>query len=600
MVFASVYSNQTASVYKKMLEINRYWLYHQEDCPNDVISYENDLEAIEIHLTLVCKSLKANTPNGLSESQRKKRSNLISELEQYAELKKFPTNLYHSTRTPYFVDDFGVHCAVGFLISASGHGELVQAIRENENYSYIEDIKTPGIMAWAMNHGFSLDELKWIQPGYMPATEIQTVGQGANGTVKKMLTDNSGALIIAGDFDTLDVFSCLKIGKFHNEQFSCLGAGLNGIINDISISSLGIVAYGQFLYNNQNYSIAIFKDDVWSYLNIPSREGAMAISGFTNNWSSFIRVAINFSQDDNLQEVWVRSSLSGPWWRELSMNGPIYTMGASGLYQVYAGHFDQVVVYDNLGEVASMHDTKNAIIKVSDSWTAITDSSMPDTVFCSATFSNQIYFGGFASSDENSSGVMLSRFLNNEIQPVILSTNFSLPQNGNSIRAILHESSSGSFLLAGDFFGWQSGLVGKNFLRYFPSSHVMQNLGLLDKNAYSVASMGGQIYVGGDFQTNRENAPVNRLGRITFQLDVEENLMSDDIVVFPNPCTNILQIAKISGEYNCQVVNLNGQVLIESTTPIDNKLNLSNLENGIYLLKITKGNYSTSRKIIKE
>ena len=81
----------------------------------------------------------------------------------------------------YFIDDFGVHCAVGYLIEQSGNGDLALEISEKFNYNYIEDIPSSKMLDWAEKFGFTVDELKWIQPGYPPVQTLNQLGNGTNG-----------------------------------------------------------------------------------------------------------------------------------------------------------------------------------------------------------------------------------------------------------------------------------------------------------------------------------------------------------------------------------------------------------------------------------
>jgi Secretion system C-terminal sorting domain len=43
---------------------------------------------------------------------------------------------------------------------------LAQEISLENNYAYIAEIESPALVAWAETYGFTLDELKWIQPTY--------------------------------------------------------------------------------------------------------------------------------------------------------------------------------------------------------------------------------------------------------------------------------------------------------------------------------------------------------------------------------------------------------------------------------------------------
>lgn len=92
----------------------------------------------------------------------------LDELERYIARGEFPrrTDDTFAGRRPRFIDDRGVHCAVGHLIAASGEAELARAINATHEYDYVRDIDEPALVAWAKRAGFTLDELAMIQPTY--------------------------------------------------------------------------------------------------------------------------------------------------------------------------------------------------------------------------------------------------------------------------------------------------------------------------------------------------------------------------------------------------------------------------------------------------
>lgn len=121
----------------------------------------DEVRRIQTHLRYVLARLRARpaTPQ---------RTAALAALERYIEGGVFPrrTGDTYAGRRPRFVDDRGVHCAVGQLIADSGHPELARAIAAEHEYAYVPDITTPGLREWAAATGFTLDELAMIQPSY--------------------------------------------------------------------------------------------------------------------------------------------------------------------------------------------------------------------------------------------------------------------------------------------------------------------------------------------------------------------------------------------------------------------------------------------------
>ena len=83
-----------------------------------------------------------------------------------------------------------------------------------------------------------------------------------------------------------------------------------------------------------------------------------------------------------------------------------------------------------------------------------------------------------------------------------------------------------------------------------------------------------------------------------------ESFNLDSFKVYPNPAKDILNI-KITGNDlpdSISVYNMLGQMITTKTVHLETDLrqNISTLENGMYFIKITKDNQSTSVPFIKE
>lgn len=163
----NVYAQNIPTIREQLEELNKYWkqFHPANELLNDRTQLNSDVELIKTHLFLVESYLRENKLK-LTEMQLQNRYLCLDVLKDYRENGVFPINLYHAKRTPYFIDNFGTACAVGQLIISTGHEELAKKISSENNYAYIENLNYPELIAWADNYGFSLDELKWIQPTY--------------------------------------------------------------------------------------------------------------------------------------------------------------------------------------------------------------------------------------------------------------------------------------------------------------------------------------------------------------------------------------------------------------------------------------------------
>lgn len=151
----------------QLIELNKYW-EGKEMGNKEQALLTNETELIQLHLNLVIEQLKNKNINQLNIEQRNNRNYLLAQLKDYSDAGIFPINSFHYTATPYFIDEVGTACAVGQLIIESGHATLAKSISEKYNYLYIENMPQESIEKWAFEFGFTVAELKWIQPAYGP------------------------------------------------------------------------------------------------------------------------------------------------------------------------------------------------------------------------------------------------------------------------------------------------------------------------------------------------------------------------------------------------------------------------------------------------
>lgn len=168
ILFTNTYAQSNLTVKEQLQHLNKYWAVSSCDYAilNTSTALDTEVKLIQTHLQLVEQYLRSQPMNHLSTQQKTERLKCLDVLKDYYSKGQFPKNLYHAQRTPYFIDDFGTACAVGQLVISSGHQDLAQKISTENNYAYIEDMHYPELITWADEHGFQLDELKWIQPTY--------------------------------------------------------------------------------------------------------------------------------------------------------------------------------------------------------------------------------------------------------------------------------------------------------------------------------------------------------------------------------------------------------------------------------------------------
>ncbi|MDP2685858.1 MAG: T9SS type A sorting domain-containing protein [Aequorivita sp.] len=81
------------------------------------------------------------------------------------------------------------------------------------------------------------------------------------------------------------------------------------------------------------------------------------------------------------------------------------------------------------------------------------------------------------------------------------------------------------------------------------------------------------------------------------QLSVED-FAAVDFKIFPNPASDYLNIQTKASEYNFSIYNSLGQVM--NANSVENRIDISNLSNGIYFIKIETESGSATKKFIKQ
>mmetsp|Transcript_78646 Transcript_78646/g.163503 ORF Transcript_78646/g.163503 Transcript_78646/m.163503 type:complete len:366 (-) Transcript_78646:238-1335(-) len=147
-------------------------------CPS--IFFDSEEDRIQTHLDYVADLLQEAKVADDDLSCLRRRQACLAALRTYSSGRVFPKNEETLDRCPVFIDAHGTHCAVGHMIAASGHSQLSEAIDRSFHLSYVEEIAglagtqmteeqataSKDVLEWAQHHGFSVEELAMVQPGY--------------------------------------------------------------------------------------------------------------------------------------------------------------------------------------------------------------------------------------------------------------------------------------------------------------------------------------------------------------------------------------------------------------------------------------------------
>lgn len=153
--------------FDQLCAFNFNWEKYKSQVPRQNQRYfETDDDLVYTHLSMVLPILKSNSISQFSEAQLKSRLQLIEMLNTYRQTQRFPKNTYLPKRVPVFIDQNQTHCAVAFLMQQSGYEKLALKIAADNNFAWVKDITTKGVLEWQLQSGLTLEELKLIQGAY--------------------------------------------------------------------------------------------------------------------------------------------------------------------------------------------------------------------------------------------------------------------------------------------------------------------------------------------------------------------------------------------------------------------------------------------------
>lgn len=162
-------SEDHEKLYRLLCELNSGWKTAQpnfDSLTTNKLNPNTYNDLIQVHLLLVIQRLEKVETNNLSAIQIENRKKHIQVLKGYAERGQFPVNVFVQGLRPVFIDPWGTHCAVGYLMKESGNEELALQVNLEHQLDYLADIKTKGVLQWQQSSGLTGQELALIQPSY--------------------------------------------------------------------------------------------------------------------------------------------------------------------------------------------------------------------------------------------------------------------------------------------------------------------------------------------------------------------------------------------------------------------------------------------------
>ncbi|MGB0861568.1 MAG: T9SS type A sorting domain-containing protein [Saprospiraceae bacterium] len=596
-------SQKSTFLFNHLVEVNEQWHYQNDIKPaifKQKIQFENDIERIQTHLKLVEQTLRNRTTTHLSENQKTNRLRHLDVLHQYSETAVFPTNTFHSERQPYFVDIFGVHCAVGYLLHKDGQDNLVQQIKTNNNYAYIKALTTyKSLGKWAKNNGFTVDELAWIQPGYAPAVQnYKAVGNngGVNGSINVMKTNaDSSKLFIAGDFTMVDGVNAKSIVSWDGTNWETYG-NIDGAIYDMDWHNGLLVVVGDFSLNGQICNIAYWSVNDWFPLQTGDMQGAIYTIAVVSNT---VHVGGDFQKVNGVSMPYLayQRPNSGVWANNgfnintgltipnaFGVDAPVKCMKVIGGQLLVGGEFTQTA--PSVSDSSLQINTNYLAFWDGNKWTnGLYGNHGAVNTF--TAFNNKIYVAGNANSVTPLATLELGVWSHfGGFFPMMNGEMSEFVPLGNRL------------FLVGDF-NYSPQVVGNYGRGLIDVTGQPYPITVSDSAITAAATFQGEVYIGGRF-SNIDGQNVNQLASSLLDKTSSNHSVQADLgKVFYNNDRIVLEQKDATNLETFELYNVSGRVILTKKIQNNNRQEIPthHLPKGIYFYQWYNGEVRQTGKL---
>lgn len=576
-----------------LLEVNAQWrTMDPASLTGTPVHFANEPERIGMHLRMVCDHLSTHAPADLSAAQRANRNSLIGRLRAYAEVGRFPQNHVLPYRNPVFIDEHNTACAVGHLMRESGNAALAQRVHDEMNLAFVHNITIADVGTWGAEHGFTADELAWIQPGYPPSDPWFSLGGGTNATVTTLLTLSNGDLLVAGDFTQAGGLNRTRVARWDGSTYAQMGNGLDGTI-ECAIEQAGIIMVGGSFQNNTN-DAAIWNGSAWSYTNVFQGQAPAVHALHIHNGELYAAGSVSgFSGTDER----VRR-LVGISWQDVggNMNGPILTLASFNGDLIIGGAFTGAFTF-GIPDTTVQH-----VARLNNgNWVQLADG-LNATVRDLELFDAELHAGG--DLFENIAPVFgLARLAAGgsaweQLMPNL--TNYIFPGVGPSIIQTLHVADTTLYL--GGEFSIASGLTyGANIARFHGTPDQFEPAATLDNNVQDIAVHGNLVVIGGAFTTGN-STQLDHVATFDLSTIVVDPPAPLEFSLMPNPASESITLTYAKNEQaTLSVVDATGRVVMNEPLGSNavRNINVSMLSPGSYTILLTDGSTSGVKAFMK-
>ncbi|HRH70976.1 MAG TPA: T9SS type A sorting domain-containing protein [Flavobacteriales bacterium] len=600
LVNAQLAPQQRVPLRDHLMEVNSEWSDHLTGLPDAGIpvSFINDTERIAQHLRSVHELLEARTPEGLSGDQARHRADLLLSLERYADSGRFPQNHVLPYRNPIFIDPHQTPCAVGHLMIESGATDLAVRIDAEMETAYIRDMHWPEIGDWANTHGFTSEELAWIQPGYPPPYTWSAPGGGTNGTVTvtKVLQDNR--LLVAGEFTEAGGSPAGHVALWDGVEYQPLGDGVDGEVTCAIEVDGNILLGGRF--HGGVHDLATWNGTSWTYEAAFASKSAYISALHVHDGVLYAAGSLQgfAGEDDAVQ----RRSTSG--WAIVGsiFNGPIHELASHDGKLVAAGAFTGL---DGVGDPVCQ---RVAVLEGSD-WQQLADG-LDAPVYALLDMDGMLYAGGeFYDNGEPAFGFARIGVAGASWESLYPNHPFIVNDFMGQTRITTIARKGGVILFGGSFRIAQLGeTFGQNAAIWEGEPDEAQALiAWMYDPVNCLAAQGNTIYLGGPFTTIGGPSPFAlpfiATSEITTSLGEERTPLT--FTLSPNPAAEVLTVhfpARMDPTTPLRIIDASGRVVNAIVECNGDRVDMDvrGLATGTYQVEATDGNLMVKGRFVKQ
>jgi trimeric autotransporter adhesin len=462
------------------------------------------------------------------------------------------------------------------------------------NLAYVLDIPLPEVGEWGMEHGFTADELAWIQPGY-PATDPWIAfGGGTDAPVTTLLKLSNGDLLVAGEFTQAGGANHMHVARWDGSTYQPLGAGVDGTI-ECAIEQAGVIMVGG-TFQSGSTDAAIWNGTTWTYISVfPGMDPAVHAFHIHNNELYAAGTASGFAGTDNRV-----SKLVGLAWESIdgNMNNTIHTMASFNGELVIGGAFTGLWSFGN-PDSSLMHVARhdgNAWVQYADGLNA--------TVRDLEVFDGQLHAGG--DLYENIAPVFgLARIAAGANTWEQLMPNLSMyifPGVGPTYLSCLYATDAALYL--GGAFSIASGLsYGSNIAVFHGQVDGFTPSATFDAPIRALAMLGTRLVAGGDMLT-ANGAQVDHIAELELATSIEELPANIELSLWPNPVETSATVSvgqPVSPDTWYELTDPTGRVVAsERVTTQRFAVDAGALAAGAYTLRVGDGTRTGTMTIVKE